>query len=507
MGGHRHESEHVNEIKVREAQRDEEDRPRQRGNDRRQDRNDRNGRNNRNDADEGTLVSVVFVTAPKTFEGPAEFVTRLDIQPQVGAPVQFTRPATREAEPTQDQPRRPAPTPVRDEEEDEEDERQQDRQPTRETERARPTPVEAEETEVAPRITSASSLSASGASRTSDIVAEITSSARLGSSRAVPSSGVASAESSSATSTPTAEEATSTGMTSGAKAGVALGVLLAIGALLALILVFCRRKRKQREHQRLEDEKSEMAAAAPPPAMARTESVATARTHVVAPRLSLRPLTEFLPNLGGERKSVGDKLDTMLGPPAPNEASRYLQTPPPSAGSPRSLSPTNNANDPSNPFGNHAETVDPAAPRPVPSSQNPAAHIKTDTLGLIAGLGPLAAPPNGQAPPRAPANAPPAVRGPPPFHGPNPDMPKTISMTSDASIPIGMAGSLYQNSNSSKASVGQAVVAESVLVGGPNNVHRVQLDFKPSMEDELELRAGSLVRMLHEYDDGWVSAS
>jgi hypothetical protein len=37
-----------------------------------------------------------------------------------------------------------------------------------------------------------------------------------------------------------------------------------------------------------------------------------------------------------------------------------------------------------------------------------------------------------------------------------------------------------------------------------NNVHRVQLDFKPSMNDELELRAGQLVRMLHEYDDGWV---
>ena len=39
----------------------------------------------------------------------------------------------------------------------------------------------------------------------------------------------------------------------------------------------------------------------------------------------------------------------------------------------------------------------------------------------------------------------------------------------------------------------------------PSNVHRIQLDFKPSMDDELELRAGQLVRLLHEYDDGWVS--
>jgi hypothetical protein len=30
------------------------------------------------------------------------------------------------------------------------------------------------------------------------------------------------------------------------------------------------------------------------------------------------------------------------------------------------------------------------------------------------------------------------------------------------------------------------------------------MDFNPTMEDELGLRAGQHVRMLHEYDDGWV---
>jgi hypothetical protein len=60
--------------------------------------------------------------------------------------------------------------------------------------------------------------------------------------------------------------------------------------------------------------------------------------------------------------------------------------------------------------------------------------------------------------------------------------------------------------------VGAAGIAGAMAAGrpsgpppGPNNVHRVQLDFKPSMSDELELKAGTLVRMLHEYDDGWVS--
>ncbi|KAI1001836.1 hypothetical protein K3495_g6367 [Podosphaera aphanis] len=36
-----------------------------------------------------------------------------------------------------------------------------------------------------------------------------------------------------------------------------------------------------------------------------------------------------------------------------------------------------------------------------------------------------------------------------------------------------------------------------------NSVYRVQIDFSPSMDDELELRAGQLIRVLHEYDDGW----
>jgi len=36
-----------------------------------------------------------------------------------------------------------------------------------------------------------------------------------------------------------------------------------------------------------------------------------------------------------------------------------------------------------------------------------------------------------------------------------------------------------------------------------SGVYRVQMDFVPSMGDELELRAGQLIRILHEYDDGW----
>jgi hypothetical protein len=49
---------------------------------------------------------------------------------------------------------------------------------------------------------------------------------------------------------------------------------------------------------------------------------------------------------------------------------------------------------------------------------------------------------------------------------------------------------------------GAAAIAAA---GGPanSNVHRVQLDFKASLDDEMDLKAGDLVRLLHEYDDGW----
>ena len=50
------------------------------------------------------------------------------------------------------------------------------------------------------------------------------------------------------------------------------------------------------------------------------------------------------------------------------------------------------------------------------------------------------------------------------------------------------------------------VVAQGPGAESPGgNVYRVQMDFSPSMKDELELKVDQLVRLLHEYDDGWVS--
>jgi len=87
---------------------------------------------------------------------------------------------------------------------------------------------------------------------------------------------------------------------------------------------------------------------------------------------------------------------------------------------------------------------------------------------------------------------------------PQPDVPAQAGQTAQTDLHgavVPVAGS---------ASV-PGVVPAPAQVAAPEpsvgNVYRVAMDFKPSMEDELELTVGQLVRMLHEYDDGWVRSS
>jgi len=51
---------------------------------------------------------------------------------------------------------------------------------------------------------------------------------------------------------------------------------------------------------------------------------------------------------------------------------------------------------------------------------------------------------------------------------------------------------------------GPVDAAALAATGKTAPVYRVQMEYTPSQADELELRVGGLVRMLHEYDDGWV---
>jgi hypothetical protein len=196
-------------------------------------------------------------------------------------------------------------------------------------------------------------------------------------------------------------ETEQTGLTSGAKAGLAVGIIFGLALVFGLIF-FCWRRKKS--HRELE-EYNEKSAASPPVHVNRFSSDSLRRTSTqtsaTAPRLSLRPVTQFLPNLtagGAEQKTA------------------------------------------QNPFGDAAAL----------SEKSGASHDRAN------------------------------------------------SSDSNASVESAIAAVIPGSA--------QVATAAAVPVNrGPNNVHRVQLEFKPSMEDELELKSGQLVRMLHEYDDGWVS--
>ncbi len=92
------------------------------------------------------------------------------------------------------------------------------------------------------------------------------------------------------------------------------------------------------------------------------------------------------------------------------------------------------------------------------------------------------------------------------------DGPKALDLTVPpplSAVPPSPAGTEFSiNSVAPGQAPGPSSSAAAIAAaGGPavSAVHRVQLDFKPTLEDEMELRAGQLVRLLHEYDDGWVS--
>jgi hypothetical protein len=178
-----------------------------------------------------------------------------------------------------------------------------------------------------------------------------------------------------------------TGMTSGAKAGLAMGVIFGLALVFGLLFFCWRRKKSQRG---LEEFSEKNVLATPPVHVNRFSSDSdrlrrtSTQTSATAPRLSLRPVTQFLPNLTSN------------------------------AAAPKATQ---------NPFGDAA----------VVSEKG---HERTESADSVASA----------------ATATTA----------------TAEVVTAAAVPVAR---------------------------GPNNVHRVQLEFKPSME----------VRMLHEYDDGWVS--
>ncbi|KAH8173226.1 variant SH3 domain-containing protein [Sarocladium implicatum] len=275
------------------------------------------------------------------------------------------------------------------------------------------------------------------------------------------------------------------GTSAGTKAGIAFGVL---GGLLVigLIVFFIFNRRKKQSRERLEDDDEKLH---DPPGDAAFAGGVAAQSNPKAPRLSLRPVTQFFPGFAGDKRA-SKSAAMSLGPAA--AASQWDR---PS---------TSQSSHAANPFGNHAER----APSPIAEEKN--MYNK-----------PMPPRPAGDG---MPASDPFTANGPAVAAGAaavgattlarktsmRKDGPKKVDLTLSRGLgaaPPSPSGTEFSDSPETPGagptpSSGAAAIAAA---GGPANtgVHRVQLDFAATLEDEMNLTAGQLVRLLHEYDDGW----
>lgn len=335
----------------------------------------------------------------------------------------------------------------------------------------------------------------------------------------------------SASSTPSSVSAASSGTSAGAKAGIAIGVLGGVFVIGLLVFFLVSRRRKQAQAEQLMDDNEKVQPAPPPPVQPRaiTPVIAVSppvspplspamspepfddmpvRTNPNAPRISLRPVTQFLPNWSLEKQAAA------AGAAAGGGAVGVAVT-----GDAADRPNTSQSDHPANPFGQQAERVPspvhddasarapytpsemsvsdsasipeiPHAEEAVAATAVAASAIAAGAAGAVAGASTLARKQS--------------------MRNRNPNNVDLTVNTLDT-VPPSPAGTEFSMSTpvtgSAPAPQSSQSAAAIAAAGGPANstVHRVQLDFKPTLDDEVELKAGDLIRLLHEYDDGWVS--
>ncbi|KAI1153924.1 hypothetical protein F4825DRAFT_413374 [Nemania diffusa] len=309
-----------------------------------------------------------------------------------------------------------------------------------------------------------------------------------------------------ASSSPTASASASSSDSSPAvKAGIAIGILgglLVVG--LVIFFVFSRR-RKQLEQQRAQDDEKVNGAFVG----GRTASVHTARTSATAPQLSLRPVTQFNPTFNERRSSKGAGL--MLATAGANQQSPAREK----GGSMWERTSTAHSTNPENPFNDTARAYSPTANGPsVPHEPATNPFDSPEHVVGMAQTTDLPATPTSPAATETGAVAVAAAAA--AAVGTSTSMarkastrkqaPEPLDLTMPTGPPSPTGTDFSMNSVAPGQSPGPSKSAAAIAeAGGPPStaVHRVQLDFKPSMDDELGLQAGQLVRILHEYDDGW----
>lgn len=288
------------------------------------------------------------------------------------------------------------------------------------------------------------------------------------------------------------------GSSTQAKVGIAFGVIggVIVVSLLVFFLYSRRRKRQRSRREKIPyDEKKNISTrATSTPSRSATPRAGDAKL----PRISLRPITQLLPNWNSFDKRASKYTVTPLtpAPPAPPAPPRA----PGRANWARSLTAPASSPSSANPFGNGAERSQIPVIREHGLGDDRTSFPSTvfeetdaaDSASLGAGADGSIPILTRSASMRQNAikdldlTLPGRTRGPPPS-------------------PVGTEYSISSATTGATqpSTYGAAAIAAA---GGPSNarMYRVQLDFKPTLEDEMELRAGEMVRLLHEYDDGWV---
>jgi hypothetical protein len=265
-------------------------------------------------------------------------------------------------------------------------------------------------------------------------------------------------------------------MSGGAKAGLAFGIILLLGLVGAFVLfMYKKRKDQNDEHQRLDDEKTFFAGGRNPdalpahaaPAHGGDSEMQSIPPRDPAPQLSLRAVSQFEPATASQSAPSASALPPHAEAAAIAAATTAaVASATAAAASARTQQPATPANNPENPFGNHAEQLGSSPPQEVPLPESPVDGAKAVEAADF------------------------------PLPDTTPGTPKPgTAAAGAAAIAAATAAAASNKPQGSSTPTG----------GTPENVHRVQLDFKPSMEDELEIKTGETVRLLHEYDDGWVS--
>lgn len=357
-----------------------------------------------------------------------------------------------------------------------------------------------------------------------------------------------------------------------AKAGIAIGVLAGLLVVFMLVYYLFNKRRKEMQQQRLDDDEKINGPFSDTGRYA--ESGRAPPTPNKAPRLSLRPVTQFLPNLMVMDRRTSKGANIMLATSPPGTYSSAMAAANNNGGGnsgptggrafggsawERPL--TSQSNHADNPFGHYAERMPTPIIEETASAMNRPVSPMSDTERHYGnhnqqGINPLPPTPpemhqaqfgsqpqtrqqDGYYYPPAPAVAD-AAPAPAPTRAPaamgaaaavssltrktsiRKDGPMALDLTLGARdeprsggtalapVPPSPAGTEFSIHSVApgQAPMSTPTSAAIAAAGGPPlaTVHRVQLDFKPTLDDELELRAGQLVRLLHEYDDGWVSA-